>query len=118
MIRIGLIEQEERRDMSKRPTMDKIRENQKIAISMYKQGSSAKEIGAVIGYSAISVNNMLRYLGVKEYKKRKNAYHDGGQRDPGEGIAFYRMAQDRRKIRKVEEQGKKYQDVTDFYAGI
>lgn len=104
--------------MGSRPTIDKIIENQKTAVSMHNQGKSAKEIGAVIGYSAISVNNMLRYLGVKEYKQRKSKQWNRGQQDEDTEKAVYQMAEDRRRIRAVEIQGKRYLDVTDLYAGI
>lgn len=106
-------QQAERREM--RLTADKVKKNHEMIIDMYKSGKAPEEIGNAIGYTTMSVNNILRDLGVKKYKKRKKIPDEIGQQDD---LPVYKMAKDRRKIRRIYIRGKRYLDITDLYAGI
>lgn len=97
-----------------RLTADEVRRNHDMIMDMYKSGRTPEEIGNAIGYSAMSVVNILRDRGIK-YKKRKRTEAEGGQQD---NIPAYKMAKDRRRIKRICIRGKRYLDITDLYAGI
>lgn len=86
-----------------------------MIMDMYKSGRTPEEIGNAIGYSAMSVNNILRDQGIRKYKKRIKIEAKGGQQD---NIPAYKMAKDRRRIKRICIRGKRYLDITDLYAGI
>ena len=91
------------------------RSNHEIIINMYKSGRTTEEIGNAIGYSTMSVNNILRDQGIRKYKKRIKIEVEEGQQD---NIPAYKIAKDRRRIKRVYIRGKRYLDITDLYAGI
>lgn len=94
---------------------EEVKKNHEMIMDMYKAGRTPEEIGDAIGYTTMSVNNILRDLGVKKYKKRKKIPDEIGQQDD---LPVYKMAKDRRKIRRIYIRGKRYLDITDLYAGI
>ncbi len=109
----GKWQQAERRRM--RLAVNEVKKNHEIIINMYKSGRTTEEIGNAIGYSTMSVNNILRDQGIRKYKKRIKIEVEEGQQD---NIPAYKIAKDRRRIKRVYIRGKRYLDITDLYAGI
>lgn len=106
-------QQAERREM--RLAVEEVKKNHEMIMDMYKAGRTPEEIGDAIGYTTMSVNNILRDLGVKKYKKGKKTLDEIGRQD---SLPVYKMAKDRRKIRRIYIRGKRYLDITDMYVEI
>lgn len=98
-----------------RLTADKVKKNHEMIIDMYKSGKAPEEIGNAIGYTTMSVNNILRKYGVRKYKKGVKSKIERRQQG---SIPVYKMAKDRRRIRRICIRGRRYLDITDLYAGI
>jgi len=92
----------------RRNTEDKARieEKQNRAITMYKNGDSLESIQKATGYRRNSILTLLRVKHIQEYSPQ---YYGP--------VPVYK-ALDRRKLRWIEINGKRYTDLFDFIGGI
>lgn len=80
----------------------RIKERQNLAVKLYQEGVDLEEIASATGYKEASIIELMKKLWIREKRK-----------DP---VIIY-WAQDRRRLRKVEADGKNYTDIIDFIGG-
>lgn len=80
----------------------RIKEKQNLAVKLYQEGVDLEDIASATGYKEASIIELMKKLGIIELRKPP---------------AIISLAQDWRRIRRVEADGKKYSDIIDYIGG-
>lgn len=80
---------------------------------MHKKGHTPAEIADAIGFSAQNVRMWMAENGLYFPIRRKTAHEEEQT-----AAMVFRIAADKRRIRKEVIRGKSYTDVTDYFAGV